>query len=72
MFVSVQKNLQHINICTLRMSTSFEYIVDTSEKTESLLSERIAEQQKGCLSELLSFERNNHHSVFDITAKIIM
>ena len=37
MFLSVQKNLQHIDICTLRMSTSFEYIVDTSEKTESLL-----------------------------------
>ena len=37
MFVSVRKNLQNIDICTLRMSTSFEYIVDTSEKTESLL-----------------------------------
>ena len=46
MFVSVQKNLQHVDICTLRISTSFEYIVDTSEKTESLLSERIAEKQK--------------------------
>ena len=31
MFVSVQNNLQHIDICTLRMSTSFEYIVDTSD-----------------------------------------